>query len=152
MIPAEALAQQAEKSKLPESQLARALLSSDRPSRADVWCGKRKHRMARVYEIPGGSPVLAVRGFVTLRAQVYRDVPADDTSEVVFVDWAYPIPATAEDCPSASIILRCKCSHWWTSVRQVREQLDHLPPGDRWLMVSISRRPDDSHRGMTTRQ
>lgn len=138
MIPDAVKAIEARKSREPESELARDLLASKRPSRADVMCHRERHRLARVYDVgEAGGLVLAVPRRVIMRSFLYVDVPEDDTSEVVLVPWLFRLDGT-DPQDDVTILLRCRCHTYAIRPRDVRDKLSRLPAGDRYLMVGVA--------------
>lgn len=141
---------EATKSRATESVTARALLESDRPSRADVMCHGQRHKLARVYDLGPGGLVLATPRRTLLRSFLYADTPEDDTSEVVIVPWLYRLDGTDPE-ERLSIVLRCRCHTYSTKLDQLRDQLERLPVGDRYLMVGIAKRNRHAERGTKQR-
>lgn len=100
--------------------LAVALLGSTRPSLVDIWCPQRRHRLARVYELPGGTRVLAAGTRKALTATMLgHDAPAGIDKEGSAGPRAYPI----DDIDADSFFLRCRCGSWEADIRRLAADL-----------------------------
>lgn len=142
-IPAKTAAAVAMKEQLPESMLARALLSSKVEPRAKVMCPEGRHRLAAVYITPDGVRYLVTPRRTMMAKSVFApDASSDAAREVVFVDWAFKL--SEGDPDESTLQLRCHCGMFWTSQAKVLDQLTHLPAGDDWLMCGSSRPADDA--------
>lgn len=94
--------------------LAHKLLGSDQRALVVVWCPPRpinlrrpgrkprprRHRLAAIYEMPEGAPVLCVRGFSIMPRDLFEDRP--DGAPVVFPAFAYPLTGDRD------ILARCE--------------------------------------------
>lgn len=131
-VPPEVLDEAARARGEPASALATILLGSDRPPLARLLCRER-HRLGAVYVVDGRR-ILALPERVFLSSAIYREV-VDDTQESIFVPNTFDIDAHTG---TGSLLLRCRCRMWTTTVADVRRQLDAGGARARrgWVMVS----------------
>jgi hypothetical protein len=98
--------------------LAQALLTSEQPARANVWCGERKHRLGRIYDIPGRELTLALIESVMLGRELDPDTEHPE-EQVAFLAGLY---ALMDDLRT---IRRCRCGTWSIDTAVIRDEYEH---------------------------
>ncbi len=92
------------------------LWRSARPAMVEVWCGPRRHRIAKVYSLPGG-PKLCVPGFRIRDQQLYGTAGVARDSEAHFHTWLHDLTSSRD----LHIIGRCSCGTFLIERERVRQ-------------------------------
>ncbi len=96
-----------------KAQQAQALLKSGRPALAVVWCGRRQHRLALVYDLPGQGHRLAVQG----SSELCRPKGGGEPVEVQLLPWVYDLSVDARTDA------RCACGTWRIDTAVIRHEM-----------------------------
>lgn len=117
--------------------LAEALLVSDRPALAQVWCGSRSHRLGYVYDLPDRGLTLVLVESVMLARDIYDD-PRDPLEPVTLLAGTYAFT------PGLRTVRRCRCGTWAINTERLA---DEYGAGSRSLLADhtehVSRRRGD---------
>ncbi len=99
-----------------DEAMALALLGSNRPALAEVWCRPHKHRLGKIYELPDRRRMLALNAS-TYRAQ---DLDPDTEHTAEIVGYRAALKSLDEDF---NTLRRCHCGSWGVESARLRAKL-----------------------------
>ncbi len=99
-----------------DEAMALALLGSNRPALAEVWCRPHKHRLGKIYELPDRGRVLALNDS-TFRA---KELEPDSEHPTEIVGYRAALRSLDEDFYT---LRRCRCGSWGVESARLRAKL-----------------------------